>query len=97
MHLPRYQDNLKMKEARYEVIGYTRKLTGEKDDMKRTCLLNLTVKKPKTRSLADRVFVSPNSSASNPFNKREEKKKTDVSHNCKWRHTQGKERICHFC
>lgn len=64
------------------------KSKGEKDDMKRICLLNLTVEKLKTRSLADRVFVSPNSSASDPFNKREEKKRVDVSHNCKQRHSR---------
>ncbi|KAI9475634.1 MAG: hypothetical protein EXX96DRAFT_506170 [Benjaminiella poitrasii] len=79
VHLPRYQGSLKKtKEAGYEVIGYARKSKGEKDDMKRRCLLNLMVEKLKTRSLADRVFVSPISSAGDPFNKRDEKKREEV-------------------
>ncbi|KAI7861276.1 hypothetical protein BDF14DRAFT_1751069 [Spinellus fusiger] len=99
MHLPRYQDSLKkMKEAGYEVIRYARKSKGEKDDMKRICLLNLMVEKLKTRSLADRVFVSPNLSAGDPFNKRDEKKREELmSHIIANGDTQGKERICHFC
>ncbi|KAI9245017.1 hypothetical protein EDC94DRAFT_637933 [Helicostylum pulchrum] len=50
-----------MKEIGYEVVGYTRKSKGEKDDIIRIRLLNLMLEKLKTRSLADKVFVSPNS------------------------------------
>ncbi|CAO3681921.1 unnamed protein product [Rhizopus stolonifer] len=79
MYLPKYQDSLrKMKEAGYEIIGYARKSKGEKDDMKRVYLLNLMVEKLKTRSLADRVFISPNSSAGDPFNKRDENKREEL-------------------
>ncbi|GAA5807048.1 hypothetical protein MFLAVUS_000398 [Mucor flavus] len=79
MYLPKYQDSLrKMKEAGYEIIGYARKSKGEKDDMKRVFLLNLMVEKLKTRSLADRVFISPNSFAGDPFNKRDENKREEL-------------------
>ncbi|KAG2200731.1 hypothetical protein INT47_002775 [Mucor saturninus] len=73
MLLPIYQENIKkMKEDGYEVVGYTRKSKGEKDDIIRIRLLNLMLEKMKTRSLADRVFVSPNLSANDPFNQRDE-------------------------
>ncbi|KAI7896050.1 uncharacterized protein EV154DRAFT_493345 [Mucor mucedo] len=36
------------------------------------------LEKLKTRSLADRVFVSPNSSANDPFNQRDEKKPVEM-------------------
>ena len=99
MLFPRYQDSLKkMKETGYEVVGYTRKSKGENDDMKRIRLLNLMVEKLKTRSLADRVYVSPNSSAGDPFNKRDEKKPVEMmSQIIANGDTQGNERICHFC
>lgn len=99
MLLPRYQENLKkMKEDGYEVVGYTRKSKGEKDDIIRIRLLNLMLEKLKTRSLADRVFVSPNSSANDPFNQRDEKKPVEMmSHLIANGDTQGKERTCHFC
>ncbi|KAG2200750.1 hypothetical protein INT47_002794 [Mucor saturninus] len=72
MLLPIYQENIKkMKEDGYEVVGYTRKSKGEKDDIIRIRLLNLMLEKMKTRSLADRVFVSPNLSANDPFNQRD--------------------------
>ncbi|EPB87880.1 hypothetical protein HMPREF1544_05287, partial [Mucor circinelloides 1006PhL] len=41
-------------------------------------MLNLVVEKLKTRSLTDRMFVSPNSSASDPFNKRDERKREEM-------------------
>lgn len=44
------------------------------------------------------VFVSPNSSAGDPFNKRDEKKAIEImSQIIADGDTQGKERICHFC
>ncbi|KAG1612699.1 hypothetical protein G6F46_008295 [Rhizopus delemar] len=79
MLLPRYQANLKtMKDNGYEIVGYARKSIGEKDDMKRVRLLNLMIKKLKTRSLVDKVFVSPKSSAGDPFDKRDEKKQVEL-------------------
>ncbi|KAG1048854.1 hypothetical protein G6F43_008787 [Rhizopus delemar] len=79
MHVSRYQANLKkMKETGYEVIGYARKSKGEKDDIKRTRLLNLMVENLKTRSLVDKVFISPNSSAGDPFSKRDENKREEL-------------------
>ncbi|KAI8070533.1 uncharacterized protein B0P05DRAFT_580413 [Gilbertella persicaria] len=59
-----------MKEAGYEIIGYARK--------SKVFLLNLMVEKLKTRSLADRVFISPNSFAGDPFNKRGENKREEL-------------------
>ncbi|KAI9267295.1 hypothetical protein EDC94DRAFT_633994 [Helicostylum pulchrum] len=67
-----------MKETGYEVVGYTRKSKGEKDDIIRIRLLNLMLEKLKTRSLADKVFVSPNSSADDSFNQRDEKKPVEM-------------------
>ncbi|CEG80523.1 hypothetical protein RMATCC62417_14845 [Rhizopus microsporus] len=90
MRLPRYQANLKtMKDNGYEIVGYTQKSIDEKDDMKRMRLLNLMIEKLKTRSLVDKVFVSPKSSAGDPFDKRDEKKvsRADVCDKFRWRHS----------
>ncbi|OBZ85791.1 hypothetical protein A0J61_06152 [Choanephora cucurbitarum] len=77
-----------MKEAGYEIIGYARKMKDENDDIKRICLLNLMIEKLKTRSLADKVFVSPNSFVGEPFNKRDEKREDLMSHIVASRDTQ---------
>lgn len=47
----------------HTIIGYCRKSPTEDDDETRTRLLNQMVEKLKGRSLVDRVYVSPCSSA----------------------------------
>ncbi|KAI7889490.1 uncharacterized protein EV154DRAFT_514418 [Mucor mucedo] len=64
-----------MKEAGYEIIGYARSSNGKKDDLKRVSLLNPRIEILKTRSLEDLASISPNSSAGDPFQKKDEKKK----------------------
>ncbi|KAI7857911.1 hypothetical protein BDC45DRAFT_543989 [Circinella umbellata] len=65
----------------YKVVGYTRKSKGEKDNTVRIRFLNLMLEKLKTRSLADKLFVSPKSLTDDPFNQRD-KKKTSLTTNC---------------
>ena len=67
-----------MKDNRYEIVGYARKSIGEKDDMKQVRLPKLMIEKLKTRLLANRVFVSPKSSAGDPLDKRDEKKQIEL-------------------
>ncbi|KAI8329360.1 hypothetical protein EDC96DRAFT_452416 [Choanephora cucurbitarum] len=88
-----------MKETDHKIIGYARRSKGEKDDTKRApFLLNLIVEKLKTRSQADKVFISPNFSTEDPFNERNENKREELMSRIVAKgDKQVKERIFHFC
>ncbi|KAI9247637.1 hypothetical protein BY458DRAFT_494519 [Sporodiniella umbellata] len=93
--LPRHQKSLKkVEETGYKVVGYIRKSKGKENGTRRIFFLSLMLVKLKTRLLADKVFVSPNSSVGSPFNQRDEQKrktsKDDVLLTCRWRHSGEK-------
>ncbi|KAI9253035.1 hypothetical protein BY458DRAFT_522612 [Sporodiniella umbellata] len=73
-YLPKYQHNIEtLKKEGYLIIGYARKSKQNIDLHVRVRLLQLMVDRLQERSLVDKIFVSVNSSSSDPLIERDSK------------------------
>lgn len=71
-YIPKYQRHIKkMKQDGFSVIGYCRKSCTNDDNGTRVRLLQTMVDRLQEKSLVDRVFVSPFSSADEEINSRD--------------------------
>ncbi|KAF7720483.1 hypothetical protein EC973_008143, partial [Apophysomyces ossiformis] len=71
-YIPRYHQQLKeMKKDGYTIVGYCRKSRTIEDDETRVRLLQKMVNRMRTRSLVDKVFVSPCFAASDQISTRD--------------------------
>ncbi|KAI8079892.1 uncharacterized protein BX664DRAFT_303026 [Halteromyces radiatus] len=78
-YIPNYQAHIKnLKEDGFQIIGYCRKSRTNEDDDTRLRLLQDMINRLKQRSLVDKVFVSPYSSAGENLNARDAQTKFDI-------------------
>ncbi|KAI9490088.1 hypothetical protein BDB00DRAFT_839543 [Zychaea mexicana] len=71
-YIPKFRQQIKqMKQDNHTIVGYCRKSVTDDDHPTRVRLLRQTVQKLKARSLVDRVYISPRSSANQEIRSRD--------------------------